>query len=322
MADDLKAVRVKIALRLADEGCESEAVKLLACGSPLDLICSCCAKGRRVAQACRRKWCPECERIRSAEITDLYRPLIEAMRWPLFLTLTMPHTATDDIGENLERLRGGWKRLRGLAWFRRCVRGGVGAIEVSMPEETTMTDETMMTASMEVGHNGAHPHIHALLDCRWLLVSGSMPTGPNGSPQFKHRATAIQGEIAAQWALCLGLDRAGVFTRRAKPGTVAEVLKYAVSSGALLDCRIELRSLIEAMKGRKSVMPFGSIRKALKVVRAEKQAANPPLICECGAEEWRLDPMAAKVTNTLTGQWLTPHSGYIRHIPWGDRDPR
>lgn len=218
----------------------------------------------------------------------------------------MQHGDGDDVGALLDSLRAGWKRLRALGWFKRAVRGGVGAIEISVPEEDD--------------HNGAHPHIHALLDCRWLIVSGTMPNGPAGTPQFKRRVAQIQAEIAAQWALCLRREKGGVFTRRAKPGTVHEVLKYAVSTGALLDSSIPLGDLIHALKGRKSVMPFGSIRKALKIVRAEKKAAEPPLICECGAEEWRLDPMALIATNTLTGQWLRRPGGYIRFVKWGDRE--
>lgn len=225
----------------------------------------------------------------------------------------MPHDADDDIGELLTRLRAGWKKLRGLKWFKRCVAGGVGAIEVSMPEELGEDDAL-------VDHNGAHPHIHALLDCRWLLVSGTMPTGQNGTPQFKRRVVEIQTEIAAQWALCLKTERAGVFTRRAKKETVSEVLKYAVSSGALLDSRIELGALIDAMKGRKSVMPFGSIRKALRIVLAERKMEKRPMVCECGAEEWGLDPNAPRATNTTEGQWVTARNGYAVFHPWGTRE--
>lgn len=308
--------RTAIGRRLIEEGSPAEGVKVLACGSALSLSCSCCGRGREVAQSCRRKWCPVCERVRSADVVDLYRPVIAGMKWPLFLTLTMPHDSTDDIGELLDRLRAGWRKLRRLKWFKDCTAGGVGAIEVSMPEE--LGDQLGLD-----DHAGAHPHIHALLDCRWLMVRGQLPQASKGSRAFKRRVREIQAEIAAQWALCLGTETAGVFTRRANPGTVEEVLKYSVSSGALLDSRIPIAPLVAALKGRKGVMPWGTIRKALKAARADKKASEKPLVCECGAEEWRLDPMADRVTNTTTGQWFTPGTdskgkarGFARFKPW------
>ncbi|MFA6140425.1 MAG: protein rep [Hyphomicrobium sp.] len=299
---DRATLRSRVARRLEAEELDDEAIKLLACGSPLDLMCSACARPHRIEQACRRRWCPVCEHQRAAQVTDLYRPLIHAMRWPLFLTLTMSHTASSGIAEDLKAIRDGWQRLRRLQWFRRRVAGGVGAIEVAMPEEH--------------GHNGAHPHIHALLDCRWLSVSTPAPRPAAGKRELDRLHKASQAEIAAQWAMCLRAERAGIYTRRADRDTVSEVLKYSVSSAALLNSALPLEPLITALKGRKGVMPFGTIRKALKVVRAERDAAKKPLICECGCESWCLDPSASQRTNTLAGQWLEKKGAYAKFVPW------
>lgn len=223
----------------------------------------------------------------------------------------MRHESSDSIVENVKILRKGWAKFRALAWFKRCVKGGVCAVEISTPDDENSGFDLL-------GNHGAHPHIHALLDCRWLLVSGSMPQGPTTSPQFKRRVREIQSEIAVQWRLCLNGIEGGIFTRRAKKDSVHEVLKYAISSNSLINSKIPVAPIIDALSGRKAVMPFGSIRKALKIVRAEKKAAQPPLICECGAEEWGLDPNSPKETFTIKGRWLQKNGQYARFIPWNE----
>lgn len=298
MAADLEALRVATADRLVAAGRDADAVKLYACGRPLPLMCCSCGRPHEVSQSCRRRFCPVCARVASAERVALYAPLIAAMRWPVFATFTIRHGPLDSTADVFTQLLAGWSRFKKLGWFRKCVRGGVGAIEVSSPDPDA--DYTLLG-----GWNGAHPHIHALLDTTWLSVSGLSP-GPRCSPdEFKHRARISQREVTEQWRLSCRCDAAGIFLRRAKPGTVEEVLKYALKPGALLDPRLDIGALIDAMSGRKLVVPFGSIRKALKIVRAEAEAAKPPLICECGAESWAFNPAATREQPTTSGVWFT-----------------
>lgn len=312
---DLEGLRLATARRLAESGCEPEAVKLFSCGLPLSLRCGCCGRPHEVPRSCRRRFCPVCQRVAAAERTALYAPLVAAMHRPVFATFTIQHHAEDSTADVFHQLLAGWKRFKALKWFRECVRGGVGAVEVSAPSED---DDWEGSGTW----NGAHPHIHALLDTPWLDVRGIKP-GPRTSPAaFKARAKAAQIAVREQWRLACRADDAGLFLRVAKKNTVEEVLKYALKPGALLDSRIDIRALLEAMNGRKLVVPWGRVRKALKIVRAEMEAAKPPMVCECGEESWEIDPAAARVEARVGGVWSTParkadgsFAGFVKFTP-------
>lgn len=101
--------------------------------------------------------CPQCAPVIRTERARDIEAAVEAARrcgfevW--FLTVTLPHTVADDVGELLGRMgrmwRDGWGK--GSGYLTKQAIGFEGQIRV-----------------MEVTHgeNGWHPHIHALIFCR------------------------------------------------------------------------------------------------------------------------------------------------------------
>jgi hypothetical protein len=65
------------------------------------------------------------------------------------LTLTIPHDPDDSLAELLNGLQAAWRRLiRTPLW--KAVSGGIRICEIKH------------------GDNGWHPHLHCILDCKWL----------------------------------------------------------------------------------------------------------------------------------------------------------
>jgi len=269
------------AASLAADNLPGEASRLTRCGEEMLIKCKCCARERPVPKCCKRKWCPDCARRASAETVAIYDELVRAMRWPLFWTVTVHHTSNERLAETYEKLRKGLKIMKGLTWFKNKVRGGVGAVEIS-------AGKTFDEDGNPRRWNGWHPHAHLLMDCTWLSVTYGPPRKGAAKSEVKKWAKLCQEEVLAQWRLATGDPKAGMFVRRARKDTVSEVLKYAVSTEAMTDPRGSIAELVEVIRGRKAVMPWGTIRKGLSILRKERKILTPPNICECGSEAWAI----------------------------------
>lgn len=267
--ENLDAQREKVAGRLMREGLFVESLKLRDCGRPLTLICTTCGNYHEAKRHCNRRYCPPCSRTRAIALCDRYGPVIERMPSAIFLTLTQPHAATDDVENLLSLLTESVKRFRKLRWFKAAVRGGVGAIEVAKGRDS-----------------GWHIHWHGILDCDWLSVSIDPPRSDYSGAAFRRACKASQLEVAHQWALCSRVETAHVWVKRAKPGTVREVLKYSVSPDALLSRSQPLAPLIAAMTGRHFVASWGSVRKLTKQMKDEDIDESTGLQCSCGDPSW------------------------------------
>ncbi len=253
--------------RLEDEGADDLVEALSKCGTAIPLLCTCCGITHRVERRCDRKWCPACQRALAARTSLRYEAIVEAIEWPLFVTLTTPNY-TDHTVDFVRHVRQSFSRMRRLRWFRKKVRGGVASIEVSNRG------------------NGWHPHIHALMDCRWLAVETPQPGPRLNADAWHKRARAACAEVAEQWSLCL--RRTGnVHVRRVfgrddgSSGPITkEVLKYSVAGSDLLDCPDELAPLIRMLDGCRLVTSWGTMYGH----PAAKRPRSAGLPCEsCGA---------------------------------------
>jgi hypothetical protein len=183
---DLAAARELVVSRLLAEKEDAFAKPLQDCGTGFDLVCSACKSRRPVVLQCKKRWCPSCARILSADRLDRYQASIDAMKWPLLVTLTMPHSADSSDPSDVRKLRRALGKLRRLRWFKRSVSGGITSIEVTC------------------GDNGWHPHAHMLIDCRWMAVTVPEPDYRTSKDKFKSAFKRARKEVAEQWALCLG----------------------------------------------------------------------------------------------------------------------
>lgn len=255
-ADDL---RRELVWRLKTEGADDLWPKLESCGELLELTCQCCGDRRPVETRCKQKWCPVCARRIAADRRTKFSHVVSTFTWPIFLTLTMKNTA-DDNPEGVRHLRQAFGRFRARAFWKRRVRGGIASIEVT-----------------NIG-NGWHPHLHAVIDCRWLAIktAAPQPNDPRGKIEALMRNS--QRELVEAWARSLRHPTGGVHLKRADPNKILnEVTKYSLKASDLPSCDAELAPLIRVIKRTRLVTTFGSAFGIGKI------PAAPPRPCErCG----------------------------------------
>jgi hypothetical protein len=173
------------------------------------------------------------------------------VRWPLFVTFTVQHDASDDW-DLIRTVRRGMTKLRRQRWFKKAVRGGIDAFEAQNDK------------------GGLHPHCHALFDCRWFAIT-------------------VPGEIAEQWRLCVG-RKGSIKVRRVwkRDGgdigaALAEVIKYSVCGSDIAQMQIEKAvQLIRVLDRTRMLCSHGTLFRHPEI-RRQKSA---PAMCKCGAADW------------------------------------
>lgn len=247
--------------RLESEGAEDLASHLRNCGKELPLTCTCCGAGKKTFLRCRKRWCPVCAPIVARERLRRWKTAVEQIQWPLFLTLTMPNSADPEC---VRELRKSWGKFRRRKLIRERVVGGVGAVEVT-----------------NIG-NGFHPHLHAIVDSRWLALYTREPSRKDPPEVVKELCESAQRELSGAWSQQLKTSRAIVHVCRVR-GDQATVyaLKYATKAAELLSMPGEISPLLRVLRRSRLVSGFGS----LFPLPAVDEEQRPGVACEsCGAE--------------------------------------
>ena len=256
------------------------------CGRPITLTCTCCGAGRTVETRCKKRWCPVCARQISAARVSKYSGAVARMQWPLFLTLTRPNLATLKL-EDIRQMRRAYRRMRQRVWWSRKVVGGVASLEV------TNTGK------------GWHPHIHSVIDCRWLAVKTPMPKPFESRSSIRAKLKQAAKEVGAAWAEAMGLPRASVHVKRAytdktlqdgdvKNKSIAiEVLKYSVKPSDLVDSAEPIGDLLKLLGAARLVSSFGS---CYGVQLGDEERPYQPAACECGViGAWLPDDLVDRI---------------------------
>lgn len=259
-------LRLALLEKLRENGEREYAAQLDSCCQPVILRCSCCDKTLTVRSACKRRWCPVCSRRIAARNAARYRGLVAGMSWPLFATFTVKNY--DDVEAGWVRhLRRSFGKLRRLRWWVRNVRGGVAAVEVT-----------------NIG-NGWHPHLHAVIDARWLSVTVPPPRPGLTSDKLKAIIRRSASEVSEQWSLCCGrkgnvkVKRAYLADADGVQSITSEVLKYSVKGQDLVDFVGNPGDVIREMEATRMLTSFGSCYGHL----AEHDPERRPMACEhCG----------------------------------------
>ena len=238
----------------------------------MQLTCTCCGASRTVETHCKKRWCPVCARQISAARVSKYSGAVGRMQWPLFVTLTRPNLKTLTL-EDIRHMRRAYRRMRQRVWWERAVVGGVASLEV------TNTGK------------GWHPHIHSVIDCRWLAVKTPMPRPFDTRKAIVSKLKAAAKEVGAAWADAMGLPRATVHVKRAytdrtlKDGDPAnqsiaiEVLKYSVKPSDLIECAEPVGDLLRLLGAARLVSSFGS---CYGVKLGDEERKYEPAACDCG----------------------------------------
>ena len=242
--EEKAAARARLLERLQEED-SAHAARLEKCGKTFNLICTNCGTVRPAFTRCDIKWCPSCAPALVTRTVRRYEAALTRMQWPLFVTLTTTNFRTGP--DCIRAVRRAFGKLRRLRWFRRVVAGGIAAVEVTNRGK------------------GWHPHVHALLDCRWLAVTVPAPPPAATKDIVSRRGKSACAEVAAQWTLCMGGRRSACKVRRvyARDGgdirpALAEVLKYSVTADTLLDIEEPLSPLLDVMTATRLVTSWGN----------------------------------------------------------------
>jgi Replication protein len=250
--------------KLLEEGATDLAERLEKCGELFGLTCTNCGERHEAEKRCDLKWCPACQRALATRTSMRYAEITKAAKWPLFVTWTVQNF-DDPSFDFVRSVRRAHTKMRRLRWFKKAVVGGVGSIEVT-----------------NTG-NGWHPHVHNLLDCRWLAVTEQQPRIGATREKWKRTARAVTAELAQQWSLCLGrpgsvkVRRVFGHDKRDSAPITTEVLKYSCKGGDLLECKEPIAPLIRMLDASRLVVSWGSF-----YGHASTKRVKHPSMCRCG----------------------------------------
>ena len=255
-------VRAALIDRLLQEGADDLAAPLQACGQPFPLTCTNCGGIHTVETHCRCRWCPACAPLVSAERAARWGAAIEALQWPLFVTLTIPNS---EDPETLRHLRKKWGQFRRRKIIKERVAGGVATFEVTNKG------------------NGWHPHIHAVMDCRWLAIHTPEPRATDSAEVIAEKCRRAQEELTAQWSHMLGVPWSSVWVRRVHgSGVIQEVLKYACKGSELVESPDAIAPMLRVLKQTRTLSGWGS----LHPLPSPDEEQKPSVACsDCGAEK-------------------------------------
>lgn len=253
-------LRDKLMKRLEDEGADDLIKQLSPCGDGLGLTCTHCGNRRVVTVRCERRWCPVCAYYIAAARVAKYKAAAQRFAYPLFVTLTVRNSEDPEL---LTHVKKSWQKFRRRKIIADRCRSGIVGYE--------MTNKG----------NGWHPHLHALLDCRWLAVHVPEPRRSDPPEEVTRKLHAAQRELINMWADVVGQEHASVFVRRANAAALIETLKYAIKAGDLVQAQDEIAPMIRIMDQMRMISTFGEIRKEMQDENVEPD--KPQCKCEqCG----------------------------------------
>jgi len=272
--------RAALSSKLDACGADDLAARLDKCGQPLGMTCTACGHQKSIFTRCDLKWCPSCAPLLAHEKVTRYAPICAEFLSPLFVTLTVKNYS-DRVG--VRELRRAFTALRRQRWFKKCVRGGVASLEVTNRGK------------------GWHPHIHALMDCRWLSITVNRPAPGSSTDAFRAAARRALNEVADVWSLAVGrkgsLKVRAVFHRDASDPTKAmrEVIKYSVKPSDLIETE-DPAPLIRELSLSRNLVSWGS---AYRHPTLRKPAAAATK-CECcsGEKTFLPDDVIARICRT------------------------
>jgi len=237
--DQAREARELLKFRLYDEQADELAGRLEGCGLPFPLVCATCGEEHVVETRCKQRWCPACAWGIQMERMARFAGAINLMQWPMMLTLTQPNSADP---ESLRALKESWAKMRRRKLVASKVLGGVTTFEVT-----------------NTG-NGWHPHLHAVIDCKWLALHVPPPQFGDPPDVVKSKCDHARQELSDLWGSIIGSPEAIVLAARVKDKTAARyALKYATKSEELLACKERISPLIRVLQKTRLVAAFGNL---------------------------------------------------------------
>lgn len=233
------AERIDLIDRLLTEHAPDLAAPLDKCNQPVRLVCVCCGETKETTTRCMLRYCPACAPAVTARRMARWAPVIDRIKWPLFVTLTIPNS---EDPESLRALRGHWSKFRRRKIMRERVAGGIATFEVTNKGK------------------GWHPHIHAVADCKWLSLHVPEPTRRDSRDVIAEKCRLAQAEMSAAWATQIRNPIAFVWIRRvAGQGMPREILKYAVKGSDLLASPEPIAPMLRVLRQTRTLSGWGNL---------------------------------------------------------------
>lgn len=182
---------------------------------------------------CRRRWCPVCNAIRTAQLIKQYRPMFEQWGELYFVTLTVPNVPGEQLRQELEQMYRAFATAKNR--LRQRVHRGTGA---------SFRGVRKLECTYNAARDDFHPHFHVIVD-------------------GKQNA----GELLRAWLeLYPGTSSAAQDIRPADDGSVLELFKYftkllssvgATGHGARVIYADALHVAFKAVDGLRTFQSFG-----------------------------------------------------------------
>lgn len=266
MADSPSEIREKLRQRLKDEGRYDLAGVLTDCAEIVHMQCICCRSPVLVERGCGKRWCPVCAPRITAKRLDRLGRIAPRMQWPLAVTLTVKNKTHG--ADCIVHLKETFRKFRRTDFWADRVKGGVVGFEVTHRG------------------NGWHPHLHALIDCRWLAVSTPEPTRWMTKRQQASLCKRAQYELSQVWAAYIGQDKAQVWAERAYGKAMEETLKYAIKPSDLLQCSCDAGDMIDEIDKGRMMGTFGNCHACSKeFVGMEEETKRERECTDCGKKK-------------------------------------
>lgn len=266
MAEIPQVLRSMLADRLRREHRSDLANVLDKCAEEVRMQCVCCRSGMVVERGCAKRWCPVCAPRITARRLDRMSRIAPRMQWPLAVTLTVQNKAHS--AECITALKEQFRAFRRTDFWADRVKGGI--------------------MSFEVTHRGKgwHPHLHALVDCRWLAVATPEPTRFMTARAKAHLCKRAQYELSQVWGAYIQGKRAQVWVERAWGKALAETLKYCIKPSDLIDCACGAGEMIDEIDSGKAIGTFGNCHACSKDFVGMEEAVMKERECsDCGAKK-------------------------------------
>lgn len=290
-------IRWLLETRLRREGRFDLADVLAKCATPITLKCMCCDRGFVTDQGCGKRWCPVCAPKITAKRYRRAARIVSRFQWPLSVTLTMRNVEEGEAC--VELMKEAFRKFRRTDFWADRVKGGI--------------------AGFEITHRGRgfHPHLHAVVDCKWLAVETPCPKKTMSAKQKASLCTRAQNELAEVWGAYVQGEKASVWVNRKLGNALVETLKYSIKPSDLLNVQCLASDIIDEIDRGRMMTSFGHAHACSKeFVGLDDPEPRSTTCDECGGintmlpeqvlKRYRAHPEQASANYKLRTGWKPP----------------
>ena len=90
------------------------------------------AEGKLVAHYCKNRWCPVCQSIRIAVLINGYKPQLQKLKDPYFITLTRPTCTEEQLPWQIKHMAKCWNTIKNRKTFRQIGLKGLRKAECTI----------------------------------------------------------------------------------------------------------------------------------------------------------------------------------------------